>query len=272
MKRTWQVWLLYAVCLAVALPALAWLSVTTLRLEQAELTMRGHSRARGKDSPGVVAHRHDADADHRPRGGPHLRRLPAVRAEPVATGGAGAAEQAAAAALCRNVLRNLVRRRGVFAPDESAPFATSSWPSGCRGRCCGDEGPPTAPRQRVGGGPGDKIPAKPGGGSAAGGRGRRRLSPPATVERQDSRPASWCRTGQPRRRRCRRPRGCRKGVSRPIWIGDRLVVARRVGSSTASRWCKAAGSTGTSCTPPCGPKWPTSCRTFSFCRSAIAAT
>ena len=43
MKRSWHFWVLYAVCLAVALPALAWLSVTTLWVEQAELTMRQHT-------------------------------------------------------------------------------------------------------------------------------------------------------------------------------------------------------------------------------------
>jgi signal transduction histidine kinase len=40
MKRSWQVWLLYAVCLAVALPALVWLTVAALGAEQAENAAR----------------------------------------------------------------------------------------------------------------------------------------------------------------------------------------------------------------------------------------
>jgi signal transduction histidine kinase len=40
MKRPWVPWLLYGICLAVALPALAWLSLAALRLERAEQSAR----------------------------------------------------------------------------------------------------------------------------------------------------------------------------------------------------------------------------------------
>jgi signal transduction histidine kinase len=48
MKRAWQAWLLYAVCLAVALPVLAWLTVAALRLERAEGTSRQHAKREEK--------------------------------------------------------------------------------------------------------------------------------------------------------------------------------------------------------------------------------
>jgi signal transduction histidine kinase len=40
MKRSWQVWLLYAVCLAVAVPALVWLTLAAMGAERAERTAR----------------------------------------------------------------------------------------------------------------------------------------------------------------------------------------------------------------------------------------
>jgi signal transduction histidine kinase len=43
MKRSWQVWLLYAACLAVALPALGWLTFAALALERAERTARSQA-------------------------------------------------------------------------------------------------------------------------------------------------------------------------------------------------------------------------------------
>ncbi len=44
MKRAWQVWLLYGLCLIVALPALSWLTVNAVDLERAET----QARARGQ--------------------------------------------------------------------------------------------------------------------------------------------------------------------------------------------------------------------------------
>jgi hypothetical protein len=40
MKRFWHVWLLFAVCLAVVLAAVAWMSATVMRLERAEADAR----------------------------------------------------------------------------------------------------------------------------------------------------------------------------------------------------------------------------------------
>jgi signal transduction histidine kinase len=44
MKRSWQAWLSYAACLAVALPALAWLSFAVLDVERAERTARDQAQ------------------------------------------------------------------------------------------------------------------------------------------------------------------------------------------------------------------------------------
>lgn len=44
MKRFWQIWLVCGVCLAVALPALAWLTMTALGLERAEQAARQQAK------------------------------------------------------------------------------------------------------------------------------------------------------------------------------------------------------------------------------------
>ena len=48
MKRSWQVWLFYAVCLAVALPALVWLTLAALGAERAERATRHQARREEK--------------------------------------------------------------------------------------------------------------------------------------------------------------------------------------------------------------------------------
>jgi signal transduction histidine kinase len=44
MKRSWQVWLLYAACLAIAVPALAWLTFAALAIERAENAARAGAK------------------------------------------------------------------------------------------------------------------------------------------------------------------------------------------------------------------------------------
>ncbi len=43
MRRPWHIWTAFALCLAVLLAAMAWVSVTTLRLDHAETEMRRHA-------------------------------------------------------------------------------------------------------------------------------------------------------------------------------------------------------------------------------------
>ena len=40
MRRPWQIWLAFAFCLAVAVPAMTWLTLHTLRLDRAEALAR----------------------------------------------------------------------------------------------------------------------------------------------------------------------------------------------------------------------------------------